>query len=910
MTAEEWERIKALFDAVLNVPRQDRTSWLDQACVGCPELRKTLEELLVSWDESSAGDPRTTEAHPVFSPGQVVAGRFRVLRLIARGGMGEVYEVQDACLNGLRVALKTIRTEIAAEKHAYERFKREVWVAREVADEGICRVFDLVEHHEPAGNSGNRVVPCLTMQLLDGRTLGSVLACKRPLTPEAALPLIRQVVHAIGVMHEKGIVHRDIKPSNIMLIDSIEGADTRAVVMDFGLAKSLDTRSVHWETRTIDRAGAPYFIAPEILRGEKGGIEVDIYGLGLVIDEMVTTSPAFPNSSIEELFWKKLNGDPVPPSARAAHLPPEWEQTILRCLERDPARRPRSAAEVLRYLCGELNGIGEATQVVLLPAATPADAAPISVRGHVFPRKLTPLTRRSIIGAGGVCVLVPGLAAVIGGHPAPFQAGILVYQFANLTRQPEYDYLCTGTADELMRRLIYVDGLSVYPVRGPRTAKRPGNIRFSLEGNLQQHEGRIRLAVKLLDETSGALVWAEEFERELRDPLALESEIANKMVEALTSHIAHQNGGIGFRVQSATKSLGAPIRRWLGYAASPLPNQATANAAAFIEYIQGHQLWQKRTVPDTLAAIQHFERAAAHDPKFALAFAALADSQTILMTFNYDDAPRLLEKARQYAEQAAALDPSLPEVHASLGAVRQMLWDWRGSEAAYRTALQVQAKFARGHTWYAGLLLQFGRFDEALAEARQGLALDPFDYPNHSTYGYYLWYAGQLHEAANQLEGLLSKTDLLYAHTVLGQVYAALAASSAEPESTDFFVRSLREAGIVRTREIDMAGGQDSTGFLKWSDTVFAQAHAARRDRASAQVYVDRLEHGLRTGGLSASAVAWAHAAIGNRPRTLELLEIGLARHEREMLNIKVVPLFLPLHREPRFLAILRQMAL
>jgi hypothetical protein len=133
MTAAEWERIKAVFDAALNVPRQERASWLDQACAGSPELRNTLEELLISWDQSSAGDPRDSQTHPVFSPGQVIAGRFCVLRLMARGGMGEVYEVRDGSLNGLRVALKTIRTEIASEKHAYERFKREVWVAREVA---------------------------------------------------------------------------------------------------------------------------------------------------------------------------------------------------------------------------------------------------------------------------------------------------------------------------------------------------------------------------------------------------------------------------------------------------------------------------------------------------------------------------------------------------------------------------------------------------------------------------------------------------------------------------------------------------------------------------------------------------------------------------------------------------------
>ena len=106
------------------------------------------------------------------------------------------------------------------------------------------------------------------------------------------------------------------------------------------------------------------------------------------------------------------------------------------------------------------------------------------------------------------------------------------------------------------------------------------------------------------------------------------------------------------------------------------------------------------------------------------------------------------------------------------------------------------------------------------------------------------------------------------------------------------------------------AGGTDRAGYLKWSDLVYAQAHAARRDPAAARVYIDRLEHGLEEGVLSASAVAWAYAALGDRQRTLELLELGVARHEREMLYVKVTPLFEPLHREKRFEALLRQMAL
>jgi serine/threonine protein kinase/tetratricopeptide (TPR) repeat protein len=907
MKATEWEKIKALFDAALNVPKEDRISWLDRACDGSPELRETLLDLLRSWDESSFADDGDVASQPVFSAGQLVGNRFRILRLIARGGMGEVYEAQDSSLNGLRVALKTIRPEIAPEKHAYERFKREVWVARELTHDGICRIFDLVEHVDTSEDGVQRVVPCLTMQLLDGKTLAAVIAAKRPLTIDESLPLIRQMVEALQAMHDKGIVHRDIKPSNIMLVEC-GSAPARVVVMDFGLAKPVQQRSLLWESRGVERAGAPYFIAPEILRGEKGGIAVDVYALGLVIDEMVTSSPAFPNESIEELFWKKLHTDPIAPSARIPQLPVAWEQTIMSCLDRLPDRRPPSVTEVLRLLEGESILAIQPPRLIEPPVFLP----PSSPMGDEAPRvPLAAPTRRWWLGAGAASILLPAIAAIVGGGATPVQSSILVYPFVNLTRESAYDYLCTGTADELLRRLIYVDGLSVFPVRdvGTSSSSIERRARFSLQGNLNHHDGRIRLAVQLIDNETGSSIWAEEFERELRDPLALESEIAENVVDALTLRLP-ANAGPGARAQYAARGLAAPVRRWLGIGVSPLPSQATLSSAAFTEYILGRQLWQKRTVKETLKAIEHFQRAITQDPKFALAYSALADAQHTLLTYNHDDGQKLLAAARQYAEQAVALDASLPEVHVSLAAVRQMLWDWPGSEEAYRAAIRSQPKFARAHHWFGGLLLQFGRFEEALAEARKGLELDPFDYPSQSAYGMYLWHAGRLREAASHLEALLAKTDLLYGHTVLGQVYAALAASVPEPEATDFFVRSLREASIVRAREFDAAGGNDSAGFLKWSDTLFAQAHSARRDRASAQLYVERLEHGVSSGKLSASSVAWAHAAAGNTKRAIELLEMGLERHEREMLYVKVAPLFRPLYSHPRFQAILNRMQL
>lgn len=504
-----------------------------------------------------------------------------------------------------------------------------------------------------------------------------------------------------------------------------------------------------------------------------------------------------------------------------------------------------------------------------------------------------------------------GVAAVVGGSPAVVETSLLIYPIANLTRQVEYDSLCTGTSDELMRRLSYAKGLRVYPVREPRRsgATESKSAAYSLDGNLQHHRGRVRLSLQLIDNATGELAWSEQFEGTLGDPLALESEIAEALVDALRGRVLKE-AGIGDSVHRAARRFGRPVRRWLGLELSPLAIQPTSNNAAFSEYIKGRHLWQKRTLRDTQGAIGHFRRAIDQDPKFALAYSALADVQHTLLTFGEGDPRAAAEDANRFAQEAVALNPTLPEVHVSLAGARQLMWDWRGAELAFREALNVRPGSARAHHWFAGLLLQFTRFDEALAEAREGLAIDPFDYPSQSAYGNYLWQAGRVQDAAVHLESMLAKTDLLYGHIVLGQVYAEMAGSSPEPQSTNYFVKSMRESSLVRTREFDAAGGSDATGFLKWSDLMFVQVHAARRDRASARVYISRLEHGLISGRLPASFVARAHAVMGDYARAIELLERGYALRERDMFNIRAMPCFRQLHRNSQFESIVRRMGL
>ena len=331
--------IKCVFDAALQLPASERVAWLDGACAGRPEMRNTVDQLLSNFSDAGSFLETSTMPSirlPSFSINDLVANRFRIVRPIATGGMGEVYEVFDERL-GVRVALKTIRTDLVASREIYERFKREVWVTRDVVHEGICRVFELIEHTSP-DNPKAPVIPCLTMKLLDGHDLQSELRSRRPLPLAQALDITRQICRALQALHDNGVVHRDLKPSNIMLLPREDGS-TRVVRQTFGLARPIDETTIFRTSSGGDQLGSPYFQAPEVLRGERDSVSSDIYALGLVMDEMITNARAFTAESIHGLYWQKLWEKPIRPSKRASGLPLLWEHVILKCLQPQPGQR-------------------------------------------------------------------------------------------------------------------------------------------------------------------------------------------------------------------------------------------------------------------------------------------------------------------------------------------------------------------------------------------------------------------------------------------------------------------------------------------------------------------------------------------------------------------------------------------
>ena len=289
---------------------------------------------------SSLGEDR-------FVPGTLLAERYRIVALAGKGGMGEVYRAEDLKL-GQAVALKFLPEVLGKDGAALARFHREVRVARQVSHPNVCRVFDIGDTNGSA---------FLSMEYVDGEDLASLLRRIGRLPPDKALEIARQLCAGLAAAHEYGVLHRDLKPTNVML-------DGRGKVRltDFGLAGLAEEFGGHEL-----RAGTPAYMAPEQLAGKEVTVRSDIYSLGLLLYEVFTGKRAFEAGSLPELMRLQEQTTPSSPSELVKDIDPIVERVILRCLEKDPRKRPPSALQVAAALPG-----GDPLAAALAAGETPS----------------------------------------------------------------------------------------------------------------------------------------------------------------------------------------------------------------------------------------------------------------------------------------------------------------------------------------------------------------------------------------------------------------------------------------------------------------------------------------------------------------------------------------------------------
>jgi tRNA A-37 threonylcarbamoyl transferase component Bud32 len=352
------EFVEQLFEAALALEPDERESFIDRACSQDPELMRTVRELLtedanagsflehppfdfldqreirpsLADNTDALGENETASAQPGgrLAPNQILIDRFVIVRFIAKGGMGEIYEAADCLLQGAQVAVKIILPQIAHDPDLQQRFEWEVLLARQVNHSNLCPIYDIFHCHQPAPS-----FLFLTMKLLPGETLATRLRRTASISTAEGMAILKQMAAGLAAIHAAGIVHRDIKPGNIML-DSV-GSDVRLCITDFGLASAYTTAASLPAHELA--AGTPDYMAPELHRGLEPSQASDLFAFGVVLHQVFTGQ--------KPLLTPDKSSVIVSPRLNTSGIPSFCVKLITGCLDSDPQRRCQAFVSAL-----------------------------------------------------------------------------------------------------------------------------------------------------------------------------------------------------------------------------------------------------------------------------------------------------------------------------------------------------------------------------------------------------------------------------------------------------------------------------------------------------------------------------------------------------------------------------------
>ena len=718
LTPEQWRRVLPLFETVLDKPPAQRSALLAAANED-PAVLEEVGRLLRS--HSEAGNFLRTSGLPIpvvphlpneaqsFSSGDLLADRFRVIRFLARGGMGEVYEAQDVELRE-QVALKTIRSELLEDSHALERFKREVHLAKQVTHPNVCRIFDLFRH----ATSTNTSILLVSMELLRGETLAAYLARVGRMTWPEASPIALQMANGLGAAHEMGILHRDFKPGNVVLIEGAKGI--RAVITDFGLALQPSNETTRTTRQTgTGHFGTPAYMSPEQVEGRSLTPASDVYSLGLVLYEMVTGTRPFDHPTPLAMAVRRVRETAASPRNLVPELDARGEQVIVRCLERAPTHRFATAQEVAR--------------------AIQERGRPIA-RAH--PRHVVTWSL-CVLG-----VLLVGLGVIYHrfrhAKPLTEKDTIVLADFNNRTGDPVFeDTLRQALAIELGQS-PFINVLSDRKISETlQMMGRPADEHITMDVGRElclRTGGKALLGGTISSLGSHYLIALNAAACETGDTLAQEQGEAARKEDVLNT--------LSRASSSLRSKLGESL---LPKFDAPLEDATTSSLDALKAYSLGVKTHRRE---GDSAALPFFQHAVELDPSFAMAHrflsviyegleesekAAQSAATAFALREHVTERERLaieghyyliatgeLAKAEHAFELYAQTYPRDSRAHSELGFTRWLLGHYDKSLPEYREALRLDPDNVRNHANVAGALINMGRFAEAQEVLQQAQA--------------------------------------------------------------------------------------------------------------------------------------------------------------------------------------------
>jgi serine/threonine protein kinase/Tfp pilus assembly protein PilF len=617
-----------------------------------------------------------------------------LLEEIGRGGQGVVYRARQKSLNRI-VALKVIRPGQRTTQAHLQRFRMEAEAAASLDNANIVPIYDVGE-----GDGAYY----FSMKLVEGGQLEEV-SRREPISIQRAAELIAKLARTAHYAHEHGILHRDIKPSNILL-----DAKGEPYLTDFGLARLIETEST--VTRTLETLGTPSYMAPEQALGNNNQLTsaTDVYGLGAVLYQLLTGHPPFGGGTTYETIRLLLETEPRPPRLWNPKIDRDLSTICLKCLEKDPRRRYPSADALAEDLDRWLK-------------QEPIQARRIGIlgRGQKWVRRNP--TRALLL------VSLIALAAAIGWNiwkseflTRPAVRSVAVLPFQNLSNDREDAFFADGIQDDLLTKLAKIRALKVisrtsvmkYPPRAAgRDIRQIGNaLRAShvLAGSMRKTGSWLHINAQLIDTRTDAHVWVEQYDCDLKDLFAIQSEIAQTVAEQLRAEIS-------------------PAERLA------IQRPPTADLTAFVLYSRARDLLLLETnftagaKPNFLRAIDLLNQAVEHDPAFFQAYCQLAKAHGQLYLFGIDRTPARLALADAAIQAAFHLRPDAGEAHLARAEYLYMGYlNYDGALAELVTASQTLPNDPKVFELKGYILRRQGKKEEALWNLERAAELDPLNF--------------------------------------------------------------------------------------------------------------------------------------------------------------------------------------
>ena len=774
-------------------------------------------------------------------------GHYRILEKVGAGGMGVVYRARDEQLER-DVALKVLPSGTLDNEASRRNFRKEALALAKLNHPNIETVYEF------ATQDG---MDFLVMEFVPGKTLADKLL-NGALPEKEVVALGMQIAAALGEAHERGIVHRDLKPRNIAIT-----AKGQAKVLDFGLAKLLRPpggASTDTITDTQAIVGTLPYMSPEQLHGEAVDARSDIFTIGAVLYEMATNCRAFGERLPSRLVDTILHETPVTPRALNRRISTGLERIILKCLDKDPEQRYQSAKELLV----DLRRLAEpASSRTNPPASIPKGRTKAARTAAYF-----------VAGLLGLTAIVLGLNAggwrtrLVGWTSPPKIGSLAVLPLENLSHDPEQEYFADGMTEALITDIAKIGTLRVISrtsvMRYKGTKKplsqiaRELNVDAIVEGSVQHSGDRVRIDAQLIDARNDRNLWTESYQSDLGDVLTLQGNVARAVAGEVRAQLTPQ--------ESAS-----------------LSKSQTVNPRAYESYLQGRYFWNKRTPGDLKAAIKSFNGAIEIDPSYALAYAGLADSYSLLSIYGEVSPREAMPLAKAAAKRALEIDDTVAEAQAALADIQWAYdWDSTKAEAGFRHALALNPNYASAHQWYAVFLSNHGRHGEALAEIERAREIDPLSLIIQANAGFDYYYARQYERAIENLQKAAEREPNFWVfHLMLGQTYLAMGRM---PEATSEF----ETANSLSPENVRVS-------------SMLGLAYAKTGRQAEARKRVDEMLSLSRKRYVSPALIAIVQIGLGENDKAFDWLNKACVDRSDWMIFLNTDPLFDPLRADPRF---------